>query len=83
MHVQHIIQHPMKGYTRDELTRTYDAWRMNLLGLQKNGGLDIDLFLTATAELLMDEETFREWSIYTAKEETVPSHKVFLQFLKE
>ena len=35
-----------------------DFWKAQLLGLKKSGQYDINTFLTAMAELSMDEETF-------------------------
>ena len=81
MHLQKLIQSCV-CYTREDIYKSMDLWNDYLQGLQY-GPFELSNALTAIAEMSMDEETFKEWSIFSSEEETTPTHDLFLTFLEQ
>ena len=82
MHLQQLMQCRV-CYSRDEMHKTMDLWNKHVMGLRQYGPFEAGHLLTAIAEMTMDEETFREWSIFTAREEMTPTYEKFIEFLEE
>ena len=82
MHLQKLIQSCVR-YTREDIYKSMDLWNDHLQGLRQYGPFELSNALTAIAEMSMDEETFKEWSIFSSEEETTPTHDLFLKFLEQ
>ena len=59
-----ILQHKVHSFMHNELRKSVDFWKAQLLGLKKSGHYNISSFHTSIEELSFDEDTFKEWSVH-------------------
>ena len=64
-HLMNLLQHRVSSYSLEEMQRTQTLWKKHIMGLQKEGQLKAESLLTSIAELSLDEETYKEWCIYS------------------
>ena len=82
-HLCLLMNNEISSYSFKEMLRTQMLWKKHLVGLQKSGQFDSEFLLTSIAELSMDEETQKEWALFTHEHKQVPNFKTFLAFLDQ
>ena len=80
-HLCLLMNNKISSYSFEEMLRTQMLWKKHLVGLQMSTQFDSEFLLTSIAELSMDEETQKEWALYTHEHKQVPNFKTFLAFL--
>ena len=55
-------------------------WKKHVMALHKEGQLNAEFLLKSIAELSLDEETYKDWFVYSNKHKQVTLNTVFLDF---